>query len=143
MRRLTRKGSLDQKVRWLAGRIVGDCPARDFECYAGALRAWLGNHVLHLPDPSTAEMLHAAPYMIDVVYRDGYFYGDCDDLSILAGALASAMGLPVRLVVLGFPPFGVWAHVWAEVQVGAEWVNMDVTRGIPTIDPSRRKVVYI
>lgn len=58
----------------------------------------------------------------------GYATGDCDDAAILSAALALAMGLPVRWVLLGFSPGGAYRHVYAEACQGGRWVDFDVTK---------------
>lgn len=65
--------------------------------------------------------------MLEEARELGHASGDCDDAAILGAALALEMGLRARFIVLGFQPWGPYAHVYAEVSEGGPWVDLDVT----------------
>jgi hypothetical protein len=52
--------------------------------------------------------------------------GDCDDQTVLLGALASSIGFPVVVRIIGEGP-GRWRHVHLRVKVRGRWVPADLT----------------
>ena len=66
--------------------------------YLGEVRAlfeWVQRNVRYTKDPFHVELLHAPRRMLELRA------GDCDDMSIVLGAMLEAVGHPVRLVLVG------------------------------------------
>ena len=55
--------------------------------------------------------------------------GDCDDITILLGAMLEAIGHPVRLVLTGPNPLrpNQFSHVFLEVKYRNRWIPLDAT----------------
>lgn len=74
-------------------------------------------------------------------------YGDCDDLVVLFGAAAQAIGYPVRLVMAGNTG-AAWSHIYNEVYLQdqngrGKWIPVDLARPIGeifTIRPDLNKI---
>ena len=59
--------------------------------------------------------------------------GDCDDMTILLGAMLLSTGHPVRIVLAGFRPQKphAYSHIYPEVFVLGRWVPIDATTRHP------------
>lgn len=137
MSALIRKESAFPIVRRLAQRIVAHVGGRDVAGQAEALRSWLNANFRFIRDPVGTELLHTPEFLLRDFDRYGYIQGDCDDAAVLAGALARAVGMRVRIIVAGFTNAkGPYQHVWAEVAppAGNWWREMDVTRSVPDLE---------
>ncbi len=115
-------------VRRVALSIIAHCDVRDTECHYRQLRAWISGHVRFARDPVGVELLHTPVYMLTEIAERYYVQGDCDDVAILAAALAKAVGLPARFVAVAFVGHVGYMHVFAEVLVRGRWREMDTTR---------------
>jgi len=65
----------------------------------------------------------------------GYGAGDCDDITIAAGALLQSIGLPVRIVTTAeYDTPDTWTHVFLQVDVpGYGWITFD-----PVLHPAHK-----
>jgi transglutaminase-like putative cysteine protease len=88
---------------------------------------WVRRNVRYTRDIFRVELLHSARRMIDLCA------GDCDDMTILLGAMLLATGHPVRLVLAGFAPERphVYTHIYPEVHVAGRWLAIDATMPHP------------
>lgn len=98
--------------------------------YLGEIRAlfeWVRANVRYTRDPFRLELLHSARRMLELAA------GDCDDMTILLGALLEAVGHPVRLVVVG--PSSrrprLFTHIHLEVRHQDRWIPLDPTMPHP------------
>jgi hypothetical protein len=59
--------------------------------------------------------------------------GDCDDMTILLGAMLEAIGHPVRLVLSGPDPLkpDLFTHIYLEVFHKGRWIPLDATMPYP------------
>lgn len=106
--------------------IVRYIPGRDTPTQHRALREWLATRVSFLPDPAiNGDVLRTPDYALRQIKQYGIARLDCDDTSMLAAALAKAIGMRARFVVLGFPEYKhVYAEAWTSDGV---WRDFDVT----------------
>lgn len=88
-----------------------------------ALFDWVRRNVRYTRDIFRVELLHSARRMLELQA------GDCDDMTILLGAMLMATGHPVRLVLAGFRPNKphVYSHIYPEVNVRGRWLAIDAT----------------
>src|ERR671918_387652 len=98
--RMIRSGAKDFYVRQKAIQIFrayGVRPKDRFgEVYA--LFDWVRRNVRYTRDIFQVELLHTARRMLELRA------GDCDDMTILLGAMLMSTGHPVRLALAGFRP---------------------------------------
>lgn len=106
---------------------------------AQLLRSWLLAHTQFQADPATVELVRTPLEQLTRIARTGVMRGDCDDVAVLGAALALALGLRARFVVLGFGAANApYQHVYAEaVTPDGGVVDFDVTRTAATQAPSR------
>jgi hypothetical protein len=57
--------------------------------------------------------------------------GDCDDQVVLLATLLEAVGYPTRFVVAGYNVPGQLEHVYLQVLLDGQWIDMDPTEQHP------------
>jgi hypothetical protein len=123
--RLIREGAGDFYVRQKAIDILlqRGVPAKDYVGEIDALFRWVQRNVRYTKDPFRIEALHAPRRMLELRA------GDCDDMTILLGALVKSIGHPVRLVLTG--PNArrpdLFSHIYLEAQHRGDWIPLDAT----------------
>jgi hypothetical protein len=129
IKRLIRAGAKDFFVRQKAIDILLErmVPPKH---YAGEIRTlfeWVQRNVRYTKDPFRVEVLHSARRMLELRA------GDCDDMSILLGAMLEAIGHPVRIVVTGPDPLrrDLFTHVYLEAFHRGRWIPLDATMPHP------------
>src|SRR5215204_2609333 len=88
-----------------------------------ALFDFVKRNVRYTRDIFRVELLHSARRMLELRA------GDCDDMTILLGAMLLSTGHPVRLVLAGFrkhKPHS-YSHIYPEVNVSGRWIAIDAT----------------
>ena len=127
--RLICNGAKDFVVRQTAIRVFRDygVAAKDRIGEVQALFDFVRRTVRYTRDIYRVELLHSARRMLELRA------GDCDDMTILLGAMLKATGHPVRLVLAGFRPGKphAYSHIYPEVRVGPRWIALDATMPWP------------
>src|ERR1044071_4769791 len=92
-----------------------------------ALFDFVKRNIRYTRDIFRVELLHSARRMLELRA------GDCDDMTILLGAMLLSTGHPVRLVLAGFRPNKPhsYSHIYPEVNVRGRWVAIDATADRP------------
>jgi transglutaminase-like putative cysteine protease len=126
---LIRAGAKDFYVRQKAIDIILErgVKAKDYLGEIEALFQWVQQNVRYTKDPFRVEVLHSARRMLELGA------GDCDDMTILLGALLEAIGHPVRLVVIGPDPRRprFFTHIYLEARHKGRWIPLDATMPYP------------
>jgi hypothetical protein len=126
---LIRSGAKDFYVRQKAIEIFRAyrVPAKDRWGEVCALFDWVRRNVRYTRDIFRVELLHSARRMLELCA------GDCDDMTILLGALLISTGHPVRLALVGFRPTKphAYSHIYPEVNVRGRWCALDATMPRP------------
>ena len=126
---LIREGAKDFYVRQSAIAVLRRREVRPKD-YLGEIKAlfeWVQRHVRYTRDPARVEVLHSPRRMLEVRA------GDCDDMSILLGAMLEAIGHAVRLVLTGSDPLApdTFTHIYIEAFCRGRWVPLDPTMPYP------------
>jgi hypothetical protein len=123
--RLIRDGAGDFYVRQKAIDILMErgVPAKNYLGEIDALFRWVQRHVRYTKDPFRIEVLHSARRMLELKA------GDCDDMTIVLGALIKSVGHPVRLVLTGPDPLrpDLFSHIYLEARHHDQWIPLDAT----------------
>ena len=123
--KLIRSGAKDFYVRQKAIEIFrrSQVRAKDRFGEVRALFNWVRRNVRYTRDIFRVETLHSARRMLELRA------GDCDDMTILLGAMLRATGHPVRLVLVGFRPQKphAYTHIYPEVNLHGKWIPIDAT----------------
>jgi hypothetical protein len=126
---MIRDGAKDFYVRQKAIDILLSRGVRP-KNYLGELEAlfeWVQRHVRYTKDPHRVEVLHSPRRMLELRA------GDCDDMTILLGAMLEAIGHPVRLVLTGPDPARplLFSHIYLEALCQGRWIPLDSTMQYP------------
>lgn len=127
MRQLVGAALADASFVRKAVDIVRSVPAYDEFGELNALYEWVKSNIRFTKDPLTKEKLYPPQELLKIRA------GDCDDISMLLGAFALALGYPARLITISANPDAPqeFSHVYmqAEAPVGSgQWVSMDAAR---------------
>jgi hypothetical protein len=127
--RLICEGAKDFQVRQKAIRIFRECqvPPKDKLGEIQTLFNWVQRNVRYTRDIFQVETLHTARRMLELLA------GDCDDMTILLGAMLKSTGHPVRLCLAGFRrrfPHA-YSHIYPEVNFRGKWIPIDASMERP------------
>ena len=126
---LIRQGVKDFYVRQKAIDILFDrgVRAKDYLGEIKALFEWVQQNVRYTKDPFRLEVLHSAKRILELRA------GDCDDMTILLGAMLESIGHPIRLVIVGPTPVrpDLFSHIYLEVYYKGKWIPLDATMPFP------------
>ena len=145
MKALAVAGAMTPAVRHVAAFLVNGL-GRDQLAYAEAIAGFIAQHTRFLYDPSVAEALVPAEATLELIDQLGVAQIDCDDVAILAAALAMSVGLRARFVVVAFlTPDATYEHIWAELSDadGLEWLPVDPSRPIVGLPPVVRPPLVV
>jgi hypothetical protein len=122
---LIRQGARDFQVRQTAIAILRQrgVRAKDYLGEIKALFEWVQQHIRYTRDPFRVEVLHSPRRMLQLRA------GDCDDVSIVLGAMLESIGHSVRLVLTGTDPLAPdrFTHIYVEAFHRGRWLPLDAT----------------
>ena len=129
IQRLIHQGAKDFYVRQMAIDILlarGIRP-KDYLGEINTLFEWVKQNVRYTRDTFRVEVLHTARRMLQLRA------GDCDDMTILLGAMLESIGHPIRLVIMGSDPKRprFFSHIYLEVNQKGRWIPLDTTMPFP------------
>jgi transglutaminase-like putative cysteine protease len=126
---LIRDGAKDFCVRQKAIEIFRSYRVRPKDRFGEvcAVFDWVRRNIRYTRDIFRVELLHTAGRMLELRA------GDCDDMTILLGAMLMATGHPVRLILAGFRRHKphVYSHIYPEVNIRGRWLAIDATMPRP------------
>jgi hypothetical protein len=76
-----------------------------------AIESFLRGAWVVKPDPIDAEYVESPAYQLAQWQERGYFAGDCDDASTMAGALLHALGYPCSFIAYRLAGAAEFSHV--------------------------------
>lgn len=132
MRELVNEGKGDPAIRSKAVELTSGIPKdirtglpnrRDYGKIADAVYSCMKKNIAYVNDPDGIEWLQTAKKTMD------QGFGDCDDQSVLAGALLSSIGVPVRFKVVKANPGNrnAYSHVYLQYHDKSKWKGFDPT----------------
>lgn len=127
MRKLVDEALNDAQFVRQAIEMVRSVAAFDELGELHALYRWVKGHIRYTKDPVTKEKLYPPQELLKIRA------GDCDDISMLLGALAIAIGYPARLITVSANAQSPeeFSHVYVEAEAPAgsgNWVPLDAAR---------------
>lgn len=128
MATVIRRSTVHPRVVGQARAIVGAASRHDKAGQLQLIRDWVADNTKWVPDPIGGEYLVTPEVMLTRVGKGGPAIGDCDDVAMLYGALARAVGLPVKLTAVAFAPRRDFRHVYASGWDGQGWHPADTTK---------------
>ncbi len=127
MRRLVDAALSDAAFVRKTRDIVAHVQAYDETGEVRAVYNWIQRNIRFTKDPLTKETLFPPQELLKIRA------GDCDDISMLMGAMLLALGYPARLVTIAANPSdpGEFSHVYVEVEIppgSGNWMAVDAAR---------------
>lgn len=139
---LTKEYRVNIIIRRLAEQIISPVPAKSWYNEIQAIQQWVRRHIRYTEDVADVEMLKTPVALLETPF------GDCDDMSLLAGTLLSSIGKAVRYVAVSTNDPYNYEHVYVEVKIGprndARWIGVETTEDVPlgwTPQPQRLRMV--
>ncbi len=120
MAELIREGRSSLPVRLKAAGLVSNLPPKKWVAEAATIQRWVRDNIRYVRDINGVETLHTAEKILELGY------GDCDDKTILVGAMLESIGHPVRIKAVGFSS-GQLSHVYPEVKLRGKWIPVETT----------------
>ena len=114
---LIRTGARDEGIRRIASSLAVGSDAMRIVYVWHYVRA----RVRYVRDPEGVELVQSARRTLE------RGEGDCDDFTILVGALLCALGYPVRVTLVQHAGAVEFNHVVPEVRVGNRWLALDAS----------------
>ncbi len=114
----------------------------DAACRIFRIARWVRAHLRFIPDPVGVEAITTPEAHLMVATQEGISAGDCDDAAVLAGALARAVGAPVRIALASFRADRRLHHTWSEAMGQGRWIDMDPFRNERTA-PRPTRLIYV
>jgi hypothetical protein len=147
MRSIVASSLHNPRVVETAHWIVRYCKPRDYVAQAIAIRDWLATAFRFIADPVGVELTRTPDYMLRQYSTQMYVTGDCDDAATLGCALAKAIGIPCKFVMIGFRSNGNYAHVYGVLCPSngtvRRSVSIDVTRPAGSVAQIRRRKAVV
>jgi Transglutaminase-like superfamily len=127
MRQLIDEALADSQFIRFVTDLVRSVPAYDDLAEAQALYGWVKRNIRFTKDPLTKEKLYPPQELLKIKA------GDCDDISMLLGAMLLAVGYPARLITISADESNPqeFSHVYPEAEVppgSGNWIAMDAAR---------------
>lgn len=128
MARIIKESASNYYVRRWAEYIVAGVPKDEYSRMQ-ALYDFLVDNIQYLKDMEGLEMLKK-PEVVLRELEQGYIPQlDCDCMSMLIGALARSIGLPVALRAIAPQGKNKYSHVYAMIKIkDYGWVAVDLTK---------------
>lgn len=113
-----------QSIHDLVGRLIGECPDKDYLCYAKAIFYFCRDEIHYAYDACGVEVVEAP----SVILRTKK--ADCDSIVVLLASLFESIGFPCQYVTIksDFKQPNEFSHVYMRVKVPYKgWFGCDAT----------------
>lgn len=127
VRALIREGGTHPHVIDTARRIVAPVPERDQSGEVEALFDWVRRGSRFVSDPVRAETLTDPVTQLGEIQRHGKASGDCDDHTVLLGALLEAVGYEAEPVIESYRKDREPSHIALQTQADGRRIHLDPT----------------
>lgn len=120
------EGKEDVSIRQLTTDLIrrGQVRERDYQGELGAVFKYVRSNVRYIHDPHELDTYQRARRTVEMKA------GDCDDMTILIGAMTQTIGYPLRLKVVAFEG-DEYEHIYPLAGVPPasprRWISMDAT----------------
>jgi hypothetical protein len=135
--------SLHPMVAAYARMITSGC-GDNWMCKIKAIHDWLKKRFVYKEDPKEVDSFKSPVYILHEIQSKGYFEGDCDDATMISGALLKAAGFVIRLIAVSRrkEPNAPLEHIAILIEVpGMRKMYFDLTVNHP-VDFEGRRVVH-
>jgi hypothetical protein len=124
---LIRAAEIMPIVRGTAENLIRRCSGS--VCEVWSLFEFVRRKVRYTRDPYRREFIKTPEVHLRQIFETGMGFGDCDDFTVLLGALLRSIGYAVRIVVIRSPwnKKDEFNHVFLEVHLKNAWRALDAT----------------
>jgi transglutaminase-like putative cysteine protease len=140
MRKMILQGSKSSEIREVAANLAMHHDTDQGRI--GAIFDFVKTKMKYVRDPLHQEMVAGADYHMGTMAGLGYARGDCDDHTVLLGAMLESVGYPTRITTARMKPGpGTDDHVYLEVNDRRNWIPLDASnkkRGAGEEPPAQR-----
>ena len=138
MRKKIIAGSTHPLVLALRNSLVRSLPPHDKTAEARAIYDFAAKAIRYTDDPPGHDTIQSAQWVIGEHLEGRKASADCATQSVLVGALARSLDIPVRLVTIGDrKPTRGFFHVYPELWIDGYWTPADVTAATAADDRTR------
>jgi len=129
MAEMIRAAEFTPIVRGCAEALIAKCPERRSSCEIKQIFNFVKFRMRFTRDPYRREFIKTPEVHLMQIERQGRGFGDCDDFTVLLGALLKSVGHPVRILVIRSPwnTENSFNHVLLQVQFLGRWMPLDAT----------------
>jgi transglutaminase-like putative cysteine protease len=120
MAKEARKGSEDIVIRTLAMDLTRHLQQKDYGAEACELLKYCRDNIRYVRDTRTVEVIQVPRRTLHLGA------GDCDDKSVLLGAMLASLGHDVRFIAIALVP-GHFSHVWTQTRIRGKWLDLEAT----------------
>lgn len=117
-------------IRQRAEAVTANVPERDERGDVRAIFDWTIAHYKYVRDPVGLEMVKSPEIADAEIESNGFFQGDCDDVTAYMAALLKAIGYTVRAVTISIPGKGhAFRHIYLKVYLpkAGKWLSLEGT----------------
>ena len=128
MKELIKRGERDMVIRQLATQLVSGVPERDERGEVATIFNFLKSKTRFTKDPAGFEFLQTPRHILEQLQQGIKPHLDCDDMTVLGGALLRTVGYPVRLKAISVSPTREYTHIYLLVKIGDSnccWLAFD------------------
>jgi len=129
--RLIRESKQIPEVRKVSEDTILGVPERDWRAEMKALYNYVKENMRYTQDPENLEMVKTPLRHVTDIKERGITYGDCDDATVLLGALLVNAGYVIKVVIVKseWNPGDSYNHIYLYAQVPntQAWVSLDAT----------------
>lgn len=128
---MIQKRRAEPEIRAVASKILSQkcgaewcIPEKDWTAEVSAIFYWLRHNVRYTLDPYSRDMFQSPLRALE------FQTVDCDDQTILAGAILQSVGYPLHIVIIDTGKGG-WSHIYLHVGIPPmnprRWIPFDLT----------------
>jgi transglutaminase-like putative cysteine protease len=126
MRRLIHQGSKNPEIRETAANLAMRHPTDQGKI--GSIFEFVRAKMKYVRDPLHQELVAGTEYHMGTMGVEGYARGDCDDHTVMLGAMLESIGYPTRIATARMRPGqGSFDHVYLEVNDRTGWIPLDAS----------------
>ena len=121
-------GATCPPVQAIRDSLVRNLPAGDKKAEARAIFDFVDRAIRYTDNPPNFDSVKSAGWVVEEYLEGRRTPANCTTQTVLVGALARSLNIPVRLKVIGdtSPTRRLW-HIYPELKLNGKWTAADVT----------------
>ena len=128
MQQIIRESAKNIDVRNTAANIISACAPKDYFCEANSIYNWVKDNSRYTRDIEGTELIFSPLVALDEIANGNIFFGDCDDLTVLALSLLKSVGFRTALRTASYIPSRQFHHVYGLVMIKGVWTPIEMIK---------------